>query len=73
MDSWLIEGVQLWADGRKVQAQDFSGSKADLGQVLQGAQSGCSALSTRRPKPDDRLPLASNSGSLLVAETYYCR
>ena len=37
MDSWLIEGVQLWADGRKVQAQDFSGSKADLGQVLQGA------------------------------------
>jgi len=47
-------------------------SEAVAGGLLR-AQSGCSTLSTRRPKPDDRLPLASNFGSLLVAKTYYCR
>jgi len=39
MDSYLIEGVQLWADGGKVQAQDFSGCKGVLRQHRQRAQS----------------------------------
>ena len=52
MDSWLIEGVQLWADGRKVQAQDFSGSKADLGQVLLRAHCRHGDLRIQRPFAD---------------------
>lgn len=59
MDSWLIEGVQLRADGRKVQAQDFSGSKADLGQVLQGV------LNSHSSSPNTNLQICAERWFLL--------
>jgi hypothetical protein len=59
MDSYLIEGVQLWADGGKVQAQDFSGCKGVLRQHRQRAQSGRS-ISHQKSESGPTLESARN-------------